>query len=174
MTREEAYEELNISTILIPKGYANRPQGVNTKEFITIHETDNYSVSADADNHALYMKGPDARKRKVSWHFTVDDDEVIKHIPTGETCWHSGSKEGNRTSVGIEMCVNGGTLSMETRKRTALLVAILMQAEGIPIENVVQHNHWSQKDCPQLLRKARGWKGFLALVKGYADSLAEG
>ncbi len=170
MTLEEVYEELNISTILIPKGFANRPAGANTREYITIHETDNTDKGADADAHAKYLVGADARKRRVSWHFTVDEDEVIKHLPARETAWHTGSKEGNASYFGIEMGVNGSSLKSETLRRAALLTALLCKVEGVSIEKVVQHNHWSGKDCPSLLREAKGWTAFKKQVAAHLVS----
>ena len=39
-----------------------------------------------------------------------------------------------------------------------------MQRHGIPLANVVQHNHWNGKDCPKTIRAtAGGWEAFLAL-----------
>ena len=42
-----------------------------------------------------------------------------------------------------------------------------MAEHGIPIDHVVQHNHWSGKDCPYNIRHTAGaWEGFLALCRG--------
>jgi N-acetylmuramoyl-L-alanine amidase len=173
MTREEAYEELNISSLFIPKGYSNRPQGKNPAEYITIHETDNDSAGADADAHARYLQGSDARKRRVSWHYTVDSDEVIKHLPVSETAYHAGTAEGNRTSIGIEMCVDGGVLRETVLNRTALLCAVLCRDIAIPVANIVQHNHWSGKNCPSKLRKAKQWDAFISKVEWHLSQLTD-
>ena len=42
-----------------------------------------------------------------------------------------------------------------------------MQRHGIPLTNVVQHNHWNGKDCPKTIRAtASAWEAFLALCGG--------
>ena len=43
-----------------------------------------------------------------------------------------------------------------------------MKKYNIPINNVVQHNHWSGKDCPKFLRSGSAginWNGFITKVK---------
>ena len=167
MTRQEAYGELNITTLLIPVGYANRPQGANCHKYITVHETDNEDDGADADAHAKYLLGKDARKRRVSWHFTVDEDETIKHLPSTETAWHTGTSRGNSASIGIEMCVNGGTLAEATLNRTALLCAVLCKTIHIETKNIRQHHDWSGKDCPAKLRASGRWDEFIGMVEGF-------
>ena len=45
-----------------------------------------------------------------------------------------------------------------------------MQRHGIPLANVVQHNHWNGKDCPNAIRGTAGaWEAFLALCSGEAS-----
>ena len=41
------------------------------------------------------------------------------------------------------------------------LTRTLMNKYNIPIENVVQHNHWSGEDCPNRIRKEGTWESFL-------------
>jgi N-acetylmuramoyl-L-alanine amidase CwlA len=72
MQLDQAFAELNIVQDFIPAGNSNRPGRKLTPTAITIHNTDNDSVGANAAAHAKYQKGADARKREVSWHFTVD------------------------------------------------------------------------------------------------------
>ena len=73
MQLDQAFAELNIVQDFIPVGNSNRPGRKLTPTAITIHNTDNDSKGANAAAHAKYQKGADARKRQVSWHFTVDD-----------------------------------------------------------------------------------------------------
>ena len=62
---------------------------------------------ANARMHAAYVKNPST---SVSWHYTVDDEQIIyQHLPTNEIGWHAGdggTGQGNRESIGIEICVN--------------------------------------------------------------------
>lgn len=39
----------------------------------------------------------------------------------------------------------------------------LMDKYNIPLDRVAQHNHWSGKNCPRIIRK-EGWDKFLALI----------
>lgn len=164
MTMKEAQDQLNLKSSYIPAGNSNRPGTKITPTYITIHNTDNDEPGANAEAHARYLKGADARKRKVSWHYTVDDAMVIKNLPTSEMGWHAHSGPGNRESVGIEICENRGIDQKAANHRAALLTAVLMRTLDIDLEHVVQHNHWyPAKDCPHLLRDTPGaWDAFVA------------
>ncbi len=159
MTHEEAIRKLNITVDLIPAGLSNRPGTRITPTHITIHNTANSDPGADAAMHARYVKGPDARRRKVSWHFTVDDKRVFKHLPSNEKAFHAGS--GNGRSVAIEVCENKGIDKAACIDRAALLTAVMMEAYNIPRERVVPHKSWTGKDCPRvLLREPGGFDAF--------------
>ena len=110
--------------------------------FITIHSTDNTSPSADAFHHALAMnkglRGRHNRTGFLTWHFTVDDHSIYQTLPTNETGEHADYEgEGNRSSIGIEMCVNRGNNPDRTIDRTAQLTASLMRQYDIPLDHVV-------------------------------------
>lgn len=159
MTYDEAIRKLNIKVDLIPAGKSNRPGTRITPTHITIHNTANSDPGADAAMHARYVKGPDARRRKVSWHFTVDDRQVFKHLPSNEKALHAGS--GNGRSVAIEVCENRGIDMAACIDRAALLTAVMMEAYNIPRERVVPHKAWTGKNCPRvLLREPGGFDAF--------------
>ena len=45
---------------------------------------------------------------------------------------------------------------------------------GIPIDHVVQHNHWNGKDCPKTIRATAGaWEAFLALCRGETANVSK-
>lgn len=168
----EAYTKIQLFADILPPNAGNRPGDVIKPTHITIHETDNPSKGADARAHARYLKGPDARKRNVSWHITVDDQRAIKHLPLLEKGWHAGSAEGNRQSIGIEICVNEGADFAAAKDRAALLTAVICRTNKIPLENVVPHKAWTQKTCPRrILASTTGFAGFRALVRRYMDEL---
>lgn len=169
MTQEEAIQKLNIHVDLIPSGNSNRPGTPIKPAYITIHNTANDSKGADAAMHARYVKGADARARKVSWHFTVDDVQVYKHLPTNEMGWHAGP--ANTKSIGIEVCEDKGSDGEATADRAALLTALMMLAYGIPRERVVTHQSWTGKNCPRVLLRAPG--GFDAFRDRASDYLAQ-
>ncbi len=154
-----------IETKLIQPGSANRPS-TRKVEYITIHETGNYSKGADADAHATYLASAAAVTAKVSWHYTVDDKKAICHVPDGEIAWHCGSTTGNATSIGIEICVNEGGDFEAAIKNAAELTGELLKKYGLTTAKVVQHNYWSGKDCPKTIRATGRWEEFLAMVRG--------
>lgn len=154
MTHDEAYESLNIEIDLIPQGASNRPGSPLVPTHITVHNTSNSARGADARMHAKYIKGPDARRRQVSWHFTVDDKRCIKHLPTNERAWHAGP--GNNKSIGIEICEFEGIDMQAAIDRASLLTAVLMHALRIPRDCIVPHQHWTGKNCPHLLLRDHG------------------
>ena len=169
--------ELGIVQNLIPWSRANRPLRLNKMKYITVHETDNVSIGATAKSHAKYLCGDSAVKNQVSWHFSVDEDCIVQHIPENEDAWHAGdgAGDGNRNSIGIEICVNADGDFTKAVKRTEKLVAHLCKKHGIPVENVVQHNHWNGKNCPKNIRagKPYSWSVFVENVKKEFDEKKE-
>lgn len=175
MKIDEAYARLNLVQDFIPPGNSNRPGQKLSPSFITVHNTDNASSRADAAAHARYQKGPDARARKVSWHFTVDDKAVFQSVPTNEVAWHCGADQGNRSSIGVEICMHPEMDVAAAYQRAALLVALLAKRSGIPVPSgVVQHHRWSGKHCPRVLRdKPGGWDEFVGSIAAVGNSLEE-
>ena len=159
-----------IQTDYIPQGRKNRPGGINLCSYLTIHETGNAARGADAAAHASYLKGDAAANALVSWHYTVDDHAIVQHLPDTETAYHAGDGTkgpGNTKSIGIEICVDAGGNFEKAKENAAALVRLLRAEHGIPLERVVQHNHWNGKDCPRTIRNTPGgWEEFLKLCKG--------
>jgi len=165
---------MNIIQDFIPVGRPNRPGRKLTPEYITIHDTGNNKSGANARAHASYLKGADAANAQVSWHFTVDDKEAVQHLPLDEIGWHAGDSVGNHTSIGVEICENSDGDRAKAEINAAELVAKLLQQFGLSIGRVVQHNHWSGKDCPHILRSKPGaWEGFINQVKTHLKTPTE-
>ena len=168
---------LAIQTHLIAPGADNRPGGSNPCKYITIHETGNAAKGADAAAHAAYLDSDAGEDDLVSWHYTVDDHAIVQHLPDYETAYHAGDGKagpGNTTSIGIEICVNAGGDFEAAKANAAALVRLLMEEHGIPLDNVVQHNHWNGKDCPKTIRATPGaWEAFLALCRGEKANVSE-
>jgi N-acetylmuramoyl-L-alanine amidase len=162
--------DLKIIEDFIPVGSANRPGlQLSGPKWITIHDTANTRAGAGALAHAAYLKGKQAVDLPVSWHFTVDDRQIVQHLPLSEMGWHAGdgrNGSGNQSSIGIEICENEDGNRKIAEENAALLVANLLQKLVLDIKQVVQHNKWSGKNCPRVLRsKPDGWKQFLAAVE---------
>jgi N-acetylmuramoyl-L-alanine amidase CwlA len=141
----------------------------NKKKFITIHETDNFKEKAHAQAHANLQSNGNARE--ASWHYQVDDKESIQSFLHDFQLWHGGDGKkgnGNLNSIAIEICVNADGDYKKAVNNAAKLVKEIMKQENIPIENVVQHNKWSGKNCPRFLRsgeKGIDWNDFINLIK---------
>lgn len=142
-------------------------KGTNPCTSITIHETANLAFRADAQAHAnLQSKG---NVRQASWHYSVDDMGAIQSFRDDQRCWHAGKAAGNNTSIGVELCVNVDDDFAAAVQNLVELVQHLMAKHGISLSNVVQHNHWTGKNCPTFLRNgSRGitWDDFIARVAG--------
>ena len=141
----QLHKELNLRVDLIPKGkFGRRIERPLSPRYITIHSTQN--PTGDAYDHAKALKKGALRGGVVGylcWHFTVQDNVIIQHIPTDERGEHADfDGPGNRYSIGIEMCEHQGNNQLQTMERTAKLAASLMYHHQIPIENIRAHYHW--------------------------------
>lgn len=165
-----------IKEMLIPKGTAARPGYAMQPGYITIHNTANASKGAGAESHGLYMTQNGGQNAQVSYHYVVDDQVIIRLLPDTENAWHAGdgaNGTGNRKSLAIEICENPESNILNATDNAAELTAHLMKDWGISIVNVVQHNHWSGKNCPRRIRAGEpyGWDTFLAKVQGFYTAL---
>jgi N-acetylmuramoyl-L-alanine amidase len=161
-------------------------------QYITIHSTGNASLKAP-DFAARMARGdlistprtPTTKPGRLSWHYTVDEDRVIQHLPLDCQGGHADfNGPGNRTSIGIEMCENRGANLALTIERTARLAAYLMHLEHLPLTHVVPHHYWPRptqqpvhKCCPHFLMERDGhpgakWQHFIDRVAFYDQALA--
>ena len=82
-------KKLNLKEGLIKQGAENRPGYIKTSvEYITVHDTANQGSTADATMHYNYITG--GSSGTTSWHYSVDQDVVYRHIPDQEVAWHAG------------------------------------------------------------------------------------
>lgn len=164
---------ITIRRNIIPAGRRNRPGGKNPDTYITIHETGNTSDGAGAEDHGAYLASSTGEASLTSWHYTVDDHAIVQHLPDNETAYHAGdgaNGPGNTTSIGIEICVNADGDFERAKANAASLVRLLVSEHGIPLANIVQHNHWNGKNCPATIRATPGaWEKFLALCAQHND-----
>lgn len=155
---------MNITNMITTKN-KNHYTGVNKCLYITIHETGNADVGANAINHAKYINNGSSE----TWHYTVDSERVVQQYNENVQCWHCGDGrgDGNLNSIGVEMCVNSDGNINKTIDNTIDLVKYLMIKFNIPINNVVQHNRWNGKNCPQNIRSGKPitWGTFIDRIK---------
>ena len=185
ITPQRLTQVVKVRSDLIRKGsYGRRWHRPMKPRFITIHSTQNYT--GDAYAHAKALKRGALRGGTcgyLCWHFTVQDDVVIQHIPTNERGEHADfDGPGNRYSIGIEMCEHKGNNQAKTIDRTAQLTASLMYQHNIPLNHVVPHYHWPRrgystphKNCPHFLldggRPGETWKWFLSRVQRHYERI---
>lgn len=159
----------NITEGMIPLENQNRPGRIRPgTKYITIHDTANTRVGANAEMHYRYVTNPSTTN--ASWHFSVDDVDIYQHLPIDEEGWHAGTTisdlySGNYYSVGIETCVNEGVDYNQVMRNSAKLTAELLKHYNLTINDIKQHYDFSTKDCPRNMRHYKRWNEYLNLVK---------
>lgn len=143
-------------------------------EYITIHNTSN---DASANNEVSYMIN---NNNQVSFHFAIDDKEVVQGLPINRNAWHcgDGNGEGNRKSIGIEICYSksGGERYKEAEDLSIKFTAQLLKERGWGIDRVRTHKSWTEigvkkgyssyvKNCPHRILDEGRWNQFLNAVE---------
>lgn len=152
----------------IPRDNRNRPGHPMTPQGITIHETANRNVGANAEMHRRFTHNGGGSEG-VSFHWVVDSTEAIQLLPHTENAWHGGDgSQGrcNRTRIAIELCVNADGDWGKTLEHGARLVAHLCREYGWGVDRVEQHHACSGKNCPATLRQG-GWEPWLRQVEQF-------
>ena len=140
-----------------------------TAEFIVVHNTAN---DATAENEVAYMI---RNKNQVSFHYAVDDQEVVQGIPITRNAWACGdgaNGKGNRKGIQVEICYSksGGTRFDQAEKNAAHFIATLLRERGWSIEKVKKHQDFSNKYCPHRTLD-KGWNGFIQMIKSYLNDI---
>lgn len=133
---------------------------------IVIHNTSN---DASANNEVAYMH---RNTNQVSFHYAVDDVEIIQALPLDRNSWNAGdgkNGKGNRQGISIEICYSksGGDKWLKAVHNAAELTAMLLQNFELGIDKVTKHQDYSGKHCPHRILDEYGWDNFLKLVKSY-------
>ena len=141
-------------------------------EFIVVHNTAN---DASARNEVAYMI---SNNNQVSFHYAIDDKEIVQGIPENRNTWHAGDGaygQGNRKGLSIEICYSksGGQRFIEAEKLAAKFIAYKLKEKGWGIDRVKKHQDFSGKYCPHRTLDI-GWQRFLDMVKSELDKLKGG
>jgi murein DD-endopeptidase MepM/ murein hydrolase activator NlpD len=140
--------------------------GTNPSDSLTIHDTDNTQVGADAQAHADLQANNQVRQ--ASWHDQVDDTQAIRSYLPSAQCWHAGDGEGpgNTTSHAIEFCVNADGDLEKTLSNLVRLTVRRLDELDLTADDIVDHAHWSGKHCPRTFKDNPGsWERFIQAVK---------
>ncbi len=160
-----------ISNAVLGKGTAVCGRKLVSIGYITLHNTGMVDVKSNNFHRSLANQNKDPKGRQASWHFSVDMNEIYQEVDMSWETWHAGNSTGNKNSISIEMTMWSDKEKQRlTYDNSARLVATLMKKYNIPLSKVVQHNHWSGKNCPEYLRANKygyNWNWFIELVKKY-------
>lgn len=177
LSPSSVYRQVNVKKDYLSYRARGRTRQKMSPRYITIHSTQNWSRGADALRHSLALKN--GALGRLSWHYTVDEDRVVQHLPTNERGNHADyDGPGNRYSIGIEMCEHPGNSRSQTLERTAKLAAWLCVKYDLPASRVVPHYKWPRrgknppnKNCPHFLlsngKPGSKWRGFVKAVEVY-------
>ena len=129
---------------------------------IVVHNTAN---DASANNEISYMR---SNNDETSFHFAVDDKEVVQGIPLNRNAWHAGDGHGigNMQGIAIEICYSksGGDRFIKAEQNAAKFIASLLKERGWGIDKVTKHQDYSGKYCPHRTLDM-GWERFLNMVR---------
>lgn len=166
-------------TIMIKKNLVS-PAKYNIKcpnymeaEFITFHNTYN---DATAQAEVNYMIGNNS---STSFHYAVDDKEVVQGIPENRNAWACGDGSrgnGNRKSISVEVCYSksGGTRYREAEALAIKFIAQLLHERNWSVDRVKEHHHWSGKNCPHCIRNEGRWGEVVSAIKKELTTLKGG
>lgn len=152
---------------LVPKDkYAIKCPYTRTPTRVVIHNTAN---DAPAANEISYMRYNDL---EISFHYAVDDVNIVQGIPENRNVWASGDGhgKGNMEGIHIEICYSksGGEKFDKAEQNAAEFTASLLKKYGWGIDKVTKHRDYDGKYCPHRTLD-RGWQRFLSMVKRYME-----
>ena len=152
---------------LVPKDkYAIKCPYTRTPTRVVIHNTAN---DAPAANEISYMRYNDL---EISFHYAVDDVNIVQGIPENRNAWASGDVhgKGNMEGIHIEICYSksGGEKFDKAEQNAAEFTASLLKKYGWGIDKVTKHRDYDGKYCPHRTLD-RGWQRFLSMVKRYME-----
>lgn len=145
-----------------------RPGTKMSPTFITIHSTGN--PKSTARNERGWLTNP-SNTRIASWHICVDEKEAVEAIPLDEVAYHAGSKTGNNSSIGIEICESGNR--EKTLTNAVRLVAGMLHERGWDVDKLRRHYDWSGKICPRIMSQNNWqcWKQFVERVRKELENM---
>lgn len=177
---DEVFEHDGIIVDLIDKSlYPYKcPYLMNKPQAIIIHNSATPNGTAKALNNALHNS-----KEYKSWHFSVDDKDIIESLPLNRNAFATGDGAyglGNRTGIQIEIAKDNDNDSKDEWKKArdngARLASELLYKYGLSIDCLKKHQDYKMtsgnyKYCPHKILD-EGWDDFKSLVSQYLDELS--
>ena len=154
---------MEVRQMLVDKSkYSVKCPYVMTPTRIVVHNTAN---DASANNEIKYMI---TNSNETSFHFAVDDKEVVQGIPLNRNAWHAGDGhgKGNMEGIAIEICYSksGGDRFIKAEQNAAKFIAQLLKERGWGVDKVTKHQDYSSKYCPHRTLDM-GWERFLNMIR---------
>lgn len=152
---------------LLPESlYSWKSPYVMTPTRIVVHNTAN---DASAENEVKYMHRDKSNGVQVSYHYAVDDKEIVQALPENRNGWHAGdgSKgKGNREGIAIEICYSksGGERFTKAEENAVDLIVDILNRYNWGIDKVTKHQDYMNKYCPHRTLDL-GWDRFINMVK---------
>lgn len=129
---------------------------------IVVHNTAN---DATARNEISYMTN---NNYEISFHYAVDDKEVVQGIPENRNAWHSGdgNGKGNREGIAIEICYSksGGDRFIKAEQNAVDLIVDILKRYNWGVDKVTKHQDYSNKYCPHRTLDM-GWSRFIKMIE---------
>lgn len=129
---------------------------------IVVHNTAN---DATARNEIAYMTN---NNYETSFHYAVDDKEIVQGLPLDRNGWHSsdGNGKGNREGIAIEICYSksGGDKFIKAEQNAVDLIVYLLKKYNWGIDRVTKHQDYCGKYCPHRTLDM-GWNRFINMIK---------
>lgn len=167
--------DITVEIAIVPASMTNirSNQRETGQTSYTQHETYNFAPGAGADMHKRWLHSG-AGGAYVGFNFVVDDKKIIQLTPLNEVTWAAGTPDGNRYSYHTELCVNDGIDHTKARRNAAALAGGILAVKGWDTSRLYQHNRWTGKDCPFLLRRNGLWAQFVNQVATFIEQAKKG
>jgi N-acetylmuramoyl-L-alanine amidase CwlA len=128
---------------------------------IVVHNTAN---DAPAKNEIAYMI---RNNYETSFHYAVDDKEIVQGIEENRNAWHSsdGNGKGNREGIAIEICYSksGGDRFVKAEQNAVELIVDILKRYGWGVDRVTKHQDYCGKYCPHRTLDM-GWDRFIKMI----------
>lgn len=149
-----------------PSRYSVKCPYSMTPTRVVVHNTAN---DAPAANEIVYMIRND---NEVSFHYAVDDQEVVQGVPENRNTWNAGdgNGKGNREGISVEICysLSGGEKFTKAEQNAAEFIASILKRYGWGMDKVTKHQDYNGKHCPHRTLDL-GWDRFLKMVESYLN-----
>lgn len=162
---------MNIIKMIVPKEKYNIKCPYEMKPTrIVVHNTAN---DASARSEIKYMT---SNNNETSFHYAVDDKEVVQGIEENRNAWHAsdGNGKGNREGIAIEICYSksGGDRFIKAEQNAVDLIVDILKRYDWGIDKVTKHQDYANKYCPHRTLDM-GWNRFIKMIEDKLNGVSQ-